>query len=97
MDYIRQQLLVTVDTRIERAKAEEMRRLIRRIVTESGVTQQQLARDAGLSYAALHAWLIGKRAPSARSLVQLIDGLESRAEELQRLAASLRAESSKAR
>ena len=77
---------------IEREKTEELRRLIRRIVTESGVTQQQLARDAGLSYAALHAWLIGARAPSAKSLLQLIDGLESRAEELQRLAESLRTE-----
>lgn len=96
MDYGRQQLLVTLNTAIDRVKAEEMRRLIRRIVTESGVTQQQLARDAGLSYAALHAWLIGKRSPSARSLIQLIDGLDSRAEELQRLAESLRSESSKA-
>ena len=83
-------------TRIERAKAEELRRLIRRIVTESGVTQQQLARDSGLSYAALHAWLIGVRAPSAKSLLQLIDGLETRADELQRLAASLRTEARRA-
>jgi len=81
---------------IERSKVEELRRLIRRIVTESGVTQQQLARDAGLSYAALHAWLIGARAPSAKSLVQLIDGLEARAGELSRLAESLRAESRRA-
>lgn len=81
---------------IERAKAEELRRLIRRIVSESGVTQQQLARDAGLSYAALHAWLIGARAPSPRSLLQLIDGLEARAEELRRLATSLRTESRRA-
>lgn len=81
---------------IDRAKTEDLRGLIRRIVTESGVTQQQLARDAGLSYAALHAWLIGARTPSARSLLQLIDGLESRAEELQRLAESLRVQSRRA-
>ena len=85
-----------MEAKIEDAKADELRRLIRRIVNESGVTQQQLARDAGFSYAALHAWLIGARAPSARSLIQLIDGLEARAEELQRLAASLRSESNRA-
>ena len=85
-----------MEKKIERANAEELRRLIRRIVTESGITQQQLARDAGLSYAALHAWLTGARAPSARSLLQLIDGLEARAEELRRLAESLRTESPKA-
>lgn len=88
--------MVTSEESIERDKAEELRRLIRRIVTESGVTQQQLARDAGLSYAAVHAWLIGTRAPSAKSLLQLIDGMEARAEELQRLAESLRSESRKA-
>jgi transcriptional regulator with XRE-family HTH domain len=85
-------LLVTLEVDIQSDKASEMQRLIRRIVAESGITQQQLARDAGLSYAALHAWLIGTRAPSARSLLQLIDGLEARAEELRRVAASLRSE-----
>lgn len=85
-------LLATVEVEIERDKAEELRRLIRRIVSESGVSQQQLARDAGLSYAAVHAWLVGARAPRPESLLQLIDGLEARANELQRLASSLKAE-----
>ena len=87
--------MVTSEGKIERNKGEDLRRLIRRVVAESGVTQRQLARDAGLSYASLHAWLIGTRVPSARSLLQLIDGLESRAEELNRLAVSLRTEANK--
>ncbi|HEU0014687.1 MAG TPA: helix-turn-helix transcriptional regulator, partial [Longimicrobium sp.] len=50
----------------------------------------QLARDAGLSYAALHAWITGIRSPRAGSLVQLAEGLESRADALRELAAQLR-------
>jgi hypothetical protein len=54
------------------------------------VAHAQLARDAGLSYAALHAWITGIRSPRAGSLVQLADGLESRSEALRQLAAQLR-------
>ncbi|HEU4881469.1 MAG TPA: helix-turn-helix transcriptional regulator [Longimicrobium sp.] len=50
----------------------------------------ELARDAGLSYAALHAWITGIRSPRAGSLVQLAEGLESRADALRELAAQLR-------
>lgn len=52
--------------------------------------EAQLARDAGLSYAALHAWITGIRSPRAGSLVQLAEGLESRADALRELAAQLR-------
>lgn len=69
-----------------RDRSEELRALIRRVVDESGLSQYQLARDAGLSYATLHAWIIGKRAPRAESLLQLAEGLEARADQLRRLA-----------
>lgn len=70
--------------------SEELRALIRRVVEESRLSQHQLARDAGMSYAALHAWIIGKRTPRPESLLQLADGLDSRAEALQKLARELR-------
>ncbi|HST61975.1 MAG TPA: helix-turn-helix transcriptional regulator [Longimicrobium sp.] len=69
---------------------EDFYALIRRVVEESGISQAQLARDAGLSYAALHAWIIGARTPRMESLVQLAEGLESRSSELRKLADQLR-------
>lgn len=66
--------------------------MIRQVVDESGLSQYQLARDAGLSYSTLHAWIIGTRAPKAESLLQLVEGLESRADELRRLAERVRQE-----
>jgi len=70
--------------------SEELRALIRRVVEESRLSQHQLARDAGMSYAALHAWIIGKRTPRPESLLQLADGLESRADVLHHLVEELR-------
>lgn len=69
---------------------EELRELIRRVVEESRLSQHQIARDSGMSYAALHAWIIGKRTPRPESLLQLADGLDSRAGALQKLAQELR-------
>ena len=69
---------------------EELRALIRSVVDASGLPQVQLARDSGLSYAALNAWLTGLRSPRTRSLLQLADGLESRSDELRELARKLR-------
>jgi predicted transcriptional regulator len=69
---------------------EDFQALIRCVVEESGVPQAQLARDAGLSYAALHAWIIGARSPRTESLVQLAEGLESRSDALLQLAKELR-------
>ncbi|WP_414683016.1 helix-turn-helix domain-containing protein [Longimicrobium sp.] len=69
---------------------EDFQALIRRIVEESGISQAQLARDAGLSYAALHAWIIGARSPRTESLVQLAEGLESRSDKLRELSKQLR-------
>lgn len=56
----------------------------------SGISQAQLARDAGLSYAALHAWITGIRSPRPGSLVQLAEGLESRSDALRELAMQLK-------
>ena len=69
---------------------EDFQALIRRVVEESGISQAQLARDAGLSYAALHAWIIGARSPRSDSLLQLAGGLESRSDALRELAKELR-------
>ena len=69
---------------------EDFQALIRRVVEESGISQAQLARDAGLSYAALHAWIIGARSPRSDSLLQLAEGLESRSDALRELAKELR-------
>lgn len=66
------------------------------MVEKCGLSQYQLARDSGLSYAALHAWIIGKRAPRPESLLRLAEGLEARAEELQRMAEKVRHEAEKA-
>lgn len=60
------------------------------MVEESGISQAQLARDAGLSYAALHAWIIGARSPRTESLIQLAEGLESRSDALREIAQQLR-------
>ncbi|HEX6368524.1 MAG TPA: helix-turn-helix transcriptional regulator [Longimicrobium sp.] len=71
-------------------QGEDFQALIRRVVEESGISQAQLARDAGLSYAALHAWIIGARSPRSDSLLQLAGGLESRSDALRELAKELR-------
>jgi transcriptional regulator with XRE-family HTH domain len=71
-------------------REQDLQALVRDIVDASGISQAQLARDAGLSYAALHAWITGIRSPRPRSLVQLAEGLESRSNTLQGLAAGLR-------
>jgi len=43
-----------------------------------------------MSYAALHAWIIGARTPRTESLLQLADGLEARSDALRKLAEDLR-------
>lgn len=71
-------------------REQDLQALVREIVDASGISQAQLARDAGLSYAALHAWITGIRSPRASSLLQLAEGLESRSNALRELAAYLR-------
>jgi transcriptional regulator with XRE-family HTH domain len=71
-------------------REQDLQALVRDIVDASGISQAQLARDAGLSYAALHAWITGIRSPRPGSLVQLAEGMESRSDALRKLAAELR-------
>ncbi|HEX6041064.1 helix-turn-helix transcriptional regulator [Longimicrobium sp.] len=71
-------------------REQDLQALVREIVDASGISQAQLARDAGLSYAALHAWITGIRSPRPGSLVQLAEGLESRSDALRELAMQLK-------
>jgi transcriptional regulator with XRE-family HTH domain len=63
-----------------------IRMVIRRVVNESGLTQAQLAEDAGLSYAGIRAWLKGEREPQTESRKKLAAGLRKRAARLEELA-----------
>jgi transcriptional regulator with XRE-family HTH domain len=69
---------------------KELRLLARDAIQRSGLSKAQLARDAGLSRAALNAWIAGTRAPGPDSLDRLAAGLEARAEELRAIASKLR-------
>jgi transcriptional regulator with XRE-family HTH domain len=66
-----------------------------RVVEESGLQRSQIARDAGLSYASIHAWLNGLRAPTPGSLRQLAGGLRTRCGLLQDLATEIEQEATK--
>jgi hypothetical protein len=70
---------------------DEVRRLVREIIQESGLPRALLARDAELSRAALEAWISEARTPQPESLEQLARGLEKRSSRLQYLAFRLRA------
>ena len=87
---MRQWVLVTARRWELEDRTEELRALVRRVVEDSRLSQQQIARDAGMSYAALHAWIIGTRTPRSDSLLQLAAGLELRADTLRKLATELR-------
>ncbi len=64
--------------------------LVKRILTEAGLTRAQLARDTGLNEATLWAWVTGRRVPEPESLQRLAAGLERRGGELSELAKELR-------
>ncbi len=63
--------------------------LVSKAVQDSQVTRTQLAKDAGLSYAALHAWIVGARRPRPESLHQLAAGFRRRADVLTEIATEL--------
>lgn len=63
--------------------------VIRRVVSRAGVPHATIARDAGLSYAAIRAWINGEREPRPESLAKLAGGLRKRAQLLEKLAAEL--------
>jgi DNA-binding XRE family transcriptional regulator len=63
--------------------------LVRKALTECGLTRAQLARDSQVSQAALWAWWKGSRTPSGDSLKKLAAGLRARSTELDRIADQL--------
>ena len=68
---------------------EDLAMKIERIVAASGLPRSQIARDAGISYASLHAWLNRLRSPTPESLRRLAAGLRVRGDRLQELATEL--------
>lgn len=63
--------------------------LVSTVIERSGYTRSQLAKDAGLSRAALNSWTAGRREPQPESLRQLAAGLRRRAGVLEALAGEL--------
>jgi DNA-binding transcriptional regulator YiaG len=51
--------------------------MVREVIEGLGFTHQHAARVFGVSYATIHAWLVGTRSPSRRSLRRIVDGLEA--------------------
>jgi transcriptional regulator with XRE-family HTH domain len=82
---------------MKRPTRKETQTLAREAIQRSGLTKAQVARDAGLGQATLHAWIASQREPEPDSLDRLAAGLEGRAEELWRLAAGLRRAAAAAR
>jgi transcriptional regulator with XRE-family HTH domain len=72
------------------AEPANVQTVVREVIEESGLTRTQIAEDANLSRATMIAWLAGTRTPQPESVAQLADGLERRAEILQRLVGRLR-------
>lgn len=64
--------------------------MVAKKLKDSGLTRAQIARDAGLSVAAIDAWISGARTPTPESIEKLAVGLERRAGELSELAGQLR-------
>jgi hypothetical protein len=72
------------------AEPEKIATVVREVIEESGLPRTLVAQDAHLSRATLITWLAGTRTPQPDSVVQLADGLEKRAAQLQSLVAKLR-------
>ena len=72
--------LVTEDKRLQD---------IQRIIRKSGIPYSQIARDSGVSYATLNAWMHGRRAPRPETLDKVAAGFRARAAELERSAQEL--------
>jgi transcriptional regulator with XRE-family HTH domain len=72
------------------AEPENVSKMVRQVIEESGLPRTLIAEDANLSRAAIIAWLAGTRTPQTESVAQLADGLERRAKTLQALVGRLR-------
>ena len=56
--------------------------MIRDVVENSGLRQEVIAEDAGLSYAGIRAWVLGHRVPRPESIAKLVKGLRARGRKL---------------
>jgi transcriptional regulator with XRE-family HTH domain len=63
---------------------------MRALFERTGLSQHEIARLGGLSYATLHAWVNGRRNPSPESVRAIADGLDKRGSDLEQIAAELR-------
>lgn len=72
------------------AEPEKIATVVREVIEESGLPRTLVAQDAHLSRATLITWLAGTRTPQPESVMQLADGLERRANQLQALVSRLR-------
>lgn len=72
-------------------RERELQRLIEDGVAAGAGTVEDLAREAGVAYATVHAWTSGRRRPSRPNLLRLAAVLERRSERLARVASALRA------
>ncbi len=72
------------------SQPEKLRKIVTEAILESELPRTLVAKDAGLGRATLEAWISGMRNPSRDSLAQIADGLERRANRLQRLALRIR-------
>jgi transcriptional regulator with XRE-family HTH domain len=76
---------------LTQAVATDPRAQAARSAIEGAVcSRRDLARESGLSYAALRAWVTGRRRPEPASMIRLAEALDERAERCSRLARSLR-------
>jgi transcriptional regulator with XRE-family HTH domain len=55
---------------------------LKRLRKEAGMTQEELARKAGVAFAAYRTWESGKSTPLFDAAVKLADGLEITLDEL---------------
>jgi DNA-binding transcriptional regulator YiaG len=54
--------------------------MIHGVIKDLGLSHHQAARVFGVSYAALHSWLVGVRQPSTASLEKIAVGLAAHSE-----------------
>ena len=65
---------------------EKRLRLIRRVLNEVPFSMRQLAEEAGVGYALVRAWSIGRRAPLPEAMRRVAAVLRRRGERLRDLA-----------
>jgi transcriptional regulator with XRE-family HTH domain len=64
-------------------------KLIQRVLKEAPFSMRQLAEEAGVGYALVRAWRIGRRAPLPETLRDVAAALRKRGDTLARLADEL--------